>query len=92
MKRLFVDKGIPGITGEYAVCAIRENDPGIDKDKWKSSVRLWNKVVTMESKNAGMVPFYWETGQDINRTNGSIIRSYQLDGVFEGAAIGKYPF
>ena len=92
MKRLYVDKGIPGITGEYAVCAIRENDPGIDKDRWKASVRLWNKVVTMESKNAGMVPFFWEIGQDINRTNGSVLRSYQLDGVFEGAALGKYPF
>ena len=55
-------------------------------------MRLWNKVVTMESKNAGMVPFFWEIGQDINRTNGSVLRSYQLDGVFEGAALGKYPF
>ncbi len=92
MKKHFIDKGIPGITGEYCVCANRENDPGIDKDKWKASVRLWNKVVTEESKNAGMVPFFWETGQDINRANGAVLKSTQLDGVFEGAALGKYPF
>lgn len=92
MKKRFIDAGVPGITGEYCVCANRLNDPGIDKDKWRASVRLWNKVVTEESKNAGMVPFFWETGQDISRSNGSVLNSIQLDGVFEGAALGKYPF
>lgn len=92
MKKRFIDKGIPGITGEYAVCYNRENTAGIDKEKWRASVRLWNKVVTRESKNAGMVPFFWETGGDINRTTGNILSNLQLDGVFEGAAEGKYPF
>lgn len=92
MKKHFIDKGIPGITGEYCVCANRENEQGIDKDKWKASVRLWNKVVTEESKNAGMVPFFWETGGDINRADGTVRNNVQLDGVFEGAALGKYPF
>lgn len=92
MKQLFVDKGIPGITGEYCVCCNRENTKGIDKEKWRASVRLWNKVVTEESKNAGMVPFFWEIGQDISRSDGSVKNSLQLDGVFEGASAGKYPF
>lgn len=92
MKKHFVDKGIPGITGEYCVCCNRENTPGIDKDKWRASTRLWAKVVTEESKNAGCVPFFWEVGGDIDRSNGSIRNSLQLDGVFEGAALGKYPF
>lgn len=92
MKKNFVDKGIPGITGEYCVCCNRENTPGIDKDKWRASTRLWAKVVTEESKNAGCVPFFWEVGGDINRSNGSVKNSLQLDGVFEGAALGKYPF
>ncbi|MCM1489852.1 MAG: cellulase family glycosylhydrolase [Muribaculum sp.] len=92
MKKRFIDKGIPGITGEYAVCFNRENTAGIDKDKWRASVKLWNKVVTRESKKAGMVPFFWETGGDINRTTGNILSNLQLDGVFEGAADGKYPF
>lgn len=92
MKKTFVDKGIPGITGEYCVCCNRENTPGIDKDKWRASTRLWAKLVTQESKDAGMVPFFWEVGGDIDRSNGSIRNSLQLDGVFEGAALGKYPF
>lgn len=92
MKENFTDKGIPGIAGEYSVIANRENDPGIDKDKWRASVKLWNKVVSMEAKNAGLVPFYWEIGQDIDRSNGSVLNSLQLDGVMEGAAAGVYPF
>ena len=68
MKKNFVDKGIPGITGEYCVCCNRENTPGIDKDKWRASTRLWAKLVTQESKDAGMVPFFWETGGDIDRS------------------------
>lgn len=92
MKEHFTDKGIPGITGEYSVIANRENDPGIDKEKWRDSVRLWNKVVTMESKNSGMVPFYWEIGQDIDRSNGKVLNPLQLDGFFDGAAEGKYPY
>lgn len=92
IKKYYVDKGIPGITGEYCVCCNRENTKGIDRDKWRASARLWAKVVTRESKNAGMVPFFWETGGDINRTTGEIKNSLQIDGVFEGAAEGKYPF
>ncbi len=92
MKTRFIDKGIPGIIGEYAVCCNRESTSGIDVEKWRASVKLWNKVVTRESKNAGMVPFFWETGGDINRSNGAVITNLQLEGVFEGASEGQYPF
>ena len=92
MKTAFADKGIPGIIGEYCVCANRENYKDIDADRWRASVRLWNKAVTREAKNAGMAPFFWETGGDIDRTNGKPTRTIQLDGLFEGAAEGKYPF
>ncbi len=92
MKEHYTDKGIPGIAGEYCVCANKEDDPGIDKEKYYDSLRYWNKIVTQEAKNAGMVPFYWEIGLDINRADGSIIRPYQLEGVLEGVETGKYPF
>ncbi len=92
MKTHFVDKGYPVIIGEYCVCEDRSNLSGVDKDKHHASLRLWNLVVTREAKNAGCVPFFWETGGDISRRDGSIIRPYQLEGLFEGAAIGKYPF
>ncbi len=92
IKKHYTDKGIPGILGEYCVCCNRENTPGIDADKWKASARLWSKTITIEAKRAGMVPFFWETGGDINRSNGTIKNPLQLDGVFEGAAEGAYPF
>lgn len=92
MKNYYADKGVPGILGEYCVCCNRERTPGIDKEKWRASARLWAKVVTREAKNAGMVPFFWETGGDIERINGTIKNSLQIDGVLEGAAEGTYPF
>ena len=92
IKTTFVDKGVPAIIGEYCVCVDRSNAAGIDKAKHQASQRLWNRVVTREAKNAGCVPFFWETGTDISRRDGSVIRSYQLDGVMEGAAEGTYPF
>ncbi len=92
MKTHFVDKGYPTILGEYCVCEDRSNLSGVDKEKHQASQLLWNRVVTREAKNAGCVPFFWETGGDINRRDGSIIRTYQLEGLFLGASEGKYPF
>ncbi|MDE7347599.1 MAG: cellulase family glycosylhydrolase [Muribaculaceae bacterium] len=92
MKTHFVDKGYPTVLGEYCVCEDRSNLPGVDKEKHHASQLHWNRVVTREAKNAGCVPFFWETGGDINRRDGSINRTYQLDGLFLGASEGKYPF
>ncbi len=92
MKTHFVDKGYPTVLGEYCVCEDRSNIAGVDKEKHQASQLYWNRVVTREAKNAGCVPFFWETGGDINRRDGSILRTYQLDGLFLGAAEGKYPF
>ncbi len=92
MKTHFVDKGYPVILGEFCVCEDRSNDSGVDKGKHQASQLLWNRVVTREAKNAGCVPFFWETGFDISRRDGSILKSYQLDGLFLGANEGKYPF
>ena len=92
MKTHYVDKGYPAIIGEYCVCEDRSNTKGIDKAKHQASMYDWNYVVTRESKNAGCVPFFWETGGDINRRDGSVRRSYQLEGVAKGAAEGHYPF
>ncbi|MDE6269980.1 MAG: cellulase family glycosylhydrolase [Muribaculaceae bacterium] len=92
MKTHFVDKGYPAIIGEYCVCEDRSSQKGVDKEKHQASLRDWNQVVTREAKNAGCVPFFWETGGDINRRDGSVRRSYQLDGLFAGAAEGHYPF
>ena len=92
LKSKFVDAGYPAIIGEYCVCEDRSSQSGIDKAKHQASLHDWNLVVTREAKNAGCVPFFWETGGDINRLDGSVRRTYQLDGLFKGAAEGNYPF
>ncbi|MDE6109638.1 MAG: glycoside hydrolase family 5 protein, partial [Muribaculaceae bacterium] len=92
MKTHYVDRGVPAIIGEYCVCEDRSSQAGIDKAKHQAGMHDWNLVTTREAKNAGCVPFFWETGGDINRRDGSVRRSYQLDGVLKGAAEGKYPF
>ena len=92
LKSKFVDAGYPAIIGEYCVCEDRSSQSGIDKAKHQASLHDWNLVVTREAKNAGCVPFFWETGGDINRLDGSVRRTYQLDGLFKGAAEGQYPF
>lgn len=78
----FVANGIPVIVGEYAT-SIR-TDEGIDKAKHEASRAYWNEVVTREALKNGCVPFYWETGGDINRTNGTAINAYAIDGIMRG--------
>ena len=85
----FVDKGYPVIIGEYAAAlrTVSENQEMHDK-----SVCYYGEVVTREAKNAGCVPFYWETGSVFNRVSGKVKRQDIIDGIIKGAGEGKYPF
>ncbi len=89
MKTNFVDKGYPVVLGEYCATkrTISEN-----QQKHNDSRSYWNEVVTREAKNHGMVPFYWETGTDINRNTGAVREDYAIEGLMTGAAAGTYPF
>lgn len=89
MKSAYADKGIPVILGEYAT-AIRTN--ATDMDKHHASRAYWNEVVTREAKENGCVPFYWETGGDVNRNTGAAKEAYAIDGIMKGASEGAYPF
>ncbi|WP_305150184.1 cellulase family glycosylhydrolase [uncultured Duncaniella sp.] len=93
MQDAYVSKGIPVIVGEYAVEIRSTTDfPELDSDKWKASRASWTKYITESAKNHGCVPFYWETGGDINRNNGAAKNSYLINALMEGADAGKYPF
>lgn len=93
MQDAFVSKGIPVIVGEYSSMIRNPADfPGIDIERYEQSRAYWNEYQTMSAKNHGCVPFYWETGGDINRTNGKAIKQYAIDGLMRGAAAGIYPF
>lgn len=89
MKEKYVDNGYPVIIGEYSAMfrTVEENQEMHDK-----SVVYYGEVVTREAKNAGCVPFYWETGSVINRTTGAVKMQDVIDGIMEGAAAGTYPW
>ncbi len=92
MKDNWASKGIPVIVGEYACQNQSASAKDIDFDRWKESRAYWTTYVTRAAKNAGCVPFYWETNGDINRNNGSAKNAYVIDAIMKGAAEGVYPF
>ncbi len=89
MKTAFVDKGYPVVLGEY--CATKRT-VSENQQKHNDSRAYWNEVVTREAKNHGLVPFYWETGGDIDRSTGTASEDYAITGILAGAAAGIYPF
>ena len=80
----FVANGLPVIVGEYGT-SIRTADKyaGIDDAKHAASRAYWNEVVTRAALTNGCVPFYWETGGDINRYNGTAINE-SIAGIMRG--------
>ncbi|MGN0028369.1 MAG: cellulase family glycosylhydrolase [Marinilabiliaceae bacterium] len=97
MKEKFVDKGIPVIVGEFSsriqTAATRsDKSEEFDEELHKKSRAYYNEVVTREAKNYGCAPFYWETGGEINRKDGTAKNQYAIDGIMRGAEDGAYPF
>ena len=97
MKDKFVDKGIPVIVGEFSsriqTAATRsDKSEEFDEELHKKSRAYYNEVVTREAKNNGCAPFYWETGGEINRADGTAKNQYAIDGIMRGAEDGDYPF
>lgn len=89
VKTHFVDKGYPVIIGEYSAMKRTVSE---SQEKHNQSRAYWNEVITREAKNHGIVPFYWETNGDINRSTGEAREAYAIDGIMKGAAAGKYPY
>ena len=91
MKAKYVDQGIPVILGEYSA-SFRTVGEGEDQSKHDASVAYYGEYVTKVAKNNGCVPFYWETGTVIDRTNGTVKKQTVVDGLMKGAKEGKYPY
>lgn len=89
LKEKFVDAGYPVIIGEYSAM---KRSVGENQEKHNASRAYWNEVITREAKNHGIVPFYWETNGDINRSTGEAKEKYAIDGIMKGAADGNYPY
>lgn len=91
IKQTYVNNGVPAIIGEYAVTADR-SEVADNPLLWAASRDYWTEVVTREAKNNGLVPFFWETGSEMDRTNGSVLNQPVIDAIMTGAAAGTYPF
>ncbi len=89
MKSSFVDKGVPVIIGEF--CAMKRTNVD-NTTNHNNSRRDFNEAVVKNAKNYGCVPFYWETGTDINRSTGAVKEDYAIEGLMSGAASGTYPY
>lgn len=88
----FVSKGIPVIMGEYSAMNRSASSAEMDYERFKASRAAWTGFLTKTAKNYGLVPFYWETSDDINRTDGKARNQYVIDAIMEGASAGKYPY
>ncbi|SDT44259.1 Aryl-phospho-beta-D-glucosidase BglC, GH1 family [Mucilaginibacter mallensis] len=86
VKQDFVDKGIPVILGEYA--APRRNNPNepmpLDTAVSNRSVDYWNTFMTKTAKTDGMLPFFWETGQMLDRANNVVIDQRMYNSLVAG--------
>lgn len=95
MKVNFVENGIPVIIGEFSSriqSSGSDASETIDASLHQKSRATYNLYVTKTAKNNGCAPFYWETGSEINRADGTAITTYAIDAIMSGAQQGSYPF
>lgn len=93
LKTAFVDRGIPVVMGEYSATKRTINENTADNQELHNQSRAyWNEVITREAKNHGCIPFYWETGTDVDRYTGAAKEAYAIEGIMKGASAGNYPY
>ncbi len=82
----FVAKGIPVILGEYS--ATRRTNPNLpmplDTAASNRSVDYWTKFVTKTAKTDGILPFFWEVGQMLDRANNVVIDQRMYNALVAG--------
>ncbi|MEB2775362.1 cellulase family glycosylhydrolase [Algoriphagus sp. D3-2-R+10] len=88
MKQKFVDKGIPVVLGEYAIwrrtAATNSNFLPLDLEMHNQSVDYWAKFVTKQAKAHGILPFWWEIGFMLDRSNNVVKDQRMYDAIIEG--------
>jgi aryl-phospho-beta-D-glucosidase BglC (GH1 family) len=82
LKQQFIDKGIPVLLGEYG--AYRRSTP-LDMATHHDAVDYWITYVTKLSRERGIVPFWWDTGGALNRSNNTVKDQRTIDAIKEGA-------
>jgi hypothetical protein len=85
MKAQFVDKGIPVIVGEFGAMDRKETLTGDALRLHEDSRAYYVKVITQRARALGLVPFLWDTGSLLDRSNCVVLDQKSLDGLMEGA-------
>jgi aryl-phospho-beta-D-glucosidase BglC (GH1 family) len=87
MKTKFVNNGIPVVMGEFGAWK-----RGLSGDALKynaASVAYWNNYLVHNALNNGILPFLWDTGSIINRSNYSVQDQQQLASLLQGTQNGS---
>lgn len=86
MKTKFVDKGIPVIMGEFGT-GVRKNLTGADLQLHLDGRAHYLNYVTKQAIANGMVPFVWDIGELLDRTNNKVLDQQAFDALMNGAAM-----
>ena len=86
MKSEFIDKGIPVLMGEYGAYR-RNNSQYVPKDleTHNDAVDYWITFVTSQALAHGVVPFWWDTGDVLDRANYTVKDQRTIDAIMAGA-------
>ena len=84
MKNQFVDKGVPVILGEYSAMR-RSSLTGNALTLHLASRAYYLNYVTQQAKANGNLPFFWDTGDLLNRNNNTVLDKQALDALIQGA-------
>jgi hypothetical protein len=84
MKTKFVDKGIPVVMGEYGPM-VRNTLTGDALTLHLASRAYYLKYVTKQAIANGILPFVWDTGGLIDRSNYTVKDQQSLDALIQGA-------
>lgn len=86
IKETFVDKGIPVLLGEYGAYR-RDNSEHVPKDleTHNNSIDYWITYVTKQAKTNGIIPFWWDIGLALDRSNLTVKDQRTIDAIIAGA-------
>lgn len=85
MKTQFVDKGIPVIMGEFGT-GVRKNLTGADLQLHLDGRAYYLNYLTKQAIANGLVPFLWDIGELLDRTNNKVLDQKAFDALMTGAA------
>ena len=85
LKTQFVDKGIPVLLGEYGAYR-RGNGANVPKDPetHNASVDYWITYVTHQALAHGVKPFFWDTGNALDRQDNTVLDQRTIDAIIAG--------